>query len=341
MNKTNKKMYDFLSKTYMPKKIEEVEILKQILLGEEIKKTIEEFDNIIYFLNISGLTEEEQGKIYFLILKANYEVISSIKTMFNTKHLMKKITPLGIESIIFKEDGNFSYVVQEKQDVGLTKAILPIYLNQYNEEVEQRKKVYLRLFNIFEEPSQEIYPLLQIINDLHLPKRINTALLNLYTYQIKNERTEIRVQKNTPKVILTPPKTSNITKKELKKALKMYYDENDIFKLFDYKNYNTLINILKELNYPEKQIEYIMANIARSHAENFYYYQYVYQKFCDLYPNSHLIKEVNEIICNMFIVNDEDYVFYKEYLLEILTKMAGDIQYSYSFDIKKVYKRQG
>ena len=43
----------------------------------------------------------------------------------------------------------------------------------------------------------------------------------------------------------------------------------------------------------------------------------------------------------MFIVNDEDYVFYKEYLQEILTKMAGDIQYSYSFDIKKVYKRQG
>lgn len=339
MNKVNKILYDYIIKKHPSNEFEEVENLKKILLCERAVSTIENFRTIIKLMDNSGLSEEQQGKIYLTILKENYQIICDPLTMFNTEQLKTKLEPLGVNHIKFDCQGNFTSILADNANVEITKIVLQKSIQEYADELEETKHNYEKLFQLFANPSTEISSLLEVLNAFKFPKRVNKALLCLYASKIPHKKDD-----STPIIkqeVLSVDTIAKPSKRELKAKLKEYYDEDNLSNLFNYRHYDKLIFLLQQLNYPEKHIEYIMANIARSHAENFYYYQYVYQKFCDLYPNSHLIKEVNEIICNMFIVNDEDYVFYKEYLLEILTKMAGDIQYSYSFDIKKVYKRQG
>ena len=69
MNKVNKILYDYLIKKHPSNEFEEVENLKKILLCERAVSTIENFRTIIKLMDNSGLSEEQQGKIYLMILK--------------------------------------------------------------------------------------------------------------------------------------------------------------------------------------------------------------------------------------------------------------------------------
>ena len=132
---------------------------------------------------------------------------------------------------------------------------------------------------------------------------------------------------------------SVVSKKILKKSLKEYYDENDPLKEFDYIHYNKLVDLLRKLNFSENQVKDIMSTVYRNHVDNFSYYLYVYYKYQSIFPEDSILQEFQVVLQNLFIVSEEDYLFYKEYILELIQKMEGKLLYSFDYDLKRVYTK--
>ena len=82
-----------------------------------------------------------------------------------------------------------------------------------------------------------------------------------------------------------------------------------------------------------------MSTVYRNHIENFSYYLYVYQKYQFMFPEDYILQEFQIAFQNLFIANEEDYLFYKEYLLELIQKMEGELVYSFDYDLKRVYTK--
>ena len=132
-----------------------------------------------------------------------------------------------------------------------------------------------------------------------------------------------------------------VSKKELKMCLKEYYDEQDEMKPFDFLYYEQVISILKQLNYSENHIVEIISVLLRNRIDNYSYYLYVVQKYAHQFPENHFLNEVREAWQNMVIPEtEEDYDFYKEYILENISWMEQGLVGNYEYDLKRVYSKK-
>ncbi len=336
MNKINQKACSFLQ---IVSEMDHKNIQKviDVLRGKPILYLFEDFETLDECFKNSFFTEEQKGQIYYQILEANYKVLENIKTMFNTNRFKKDTEEMGIHDIRFDQDGNFSYIALNEQDKLVSKFVLEKYFATYNQYVWKLKQNYELFFKVFSSKNHDLHQILNILKNINIPKVIRSSLLSYYN----SKSLEIPKKENKVVPVVKKEEVSEVvvSKKNLKKSLKEYYDEKDPLKEFDYIYYNKLVELLKKLNYSENQVKNIMSTVYRNHIENFSYYLYVYQKYQFMFPEDYILQEFQIAFQNLFIANEEDYLFYKEYLLELIQKMEGELFYSFEYDLKRVYTK--
>ena len=336
MNKINQKACSFLQMTSKMNQKNMSEVI-DILLGKPLLFLFENFEALDECFQNSSFTVEQKGQIYYQILEANYKVLDNIETMFNTNRFRKDTEELGIHDFRFDKEGNFSYIALNEQDKIVTKIVLEKYFATYNQYVWKLKQNYELFFKTFSSKNQEFIKILNLLKDMNIPKTVRSSLLSYYNSKL------LTVPKQEKKIVPVIKKEeireSVVSKKILKKSLKEYYDEKDPLKEFDYIHYNKLVDLLRKLNFSENQVKDIMSTVYRNHVDNFSYYLYVYYKYQSMFPEDSILQEFQVVLQNLFIVSEEDYLFYKEYILELIQKMEGKLLYSFDYDLKRVYTK--
>ena len=73
---------------------------------------------------------------------------------------------------------------------------------------------------------------------------------------------------------------------------------------------------------------------------NFYYYQYIYQKYAKINPQDPILEQVLSIAMRMMICEEEEYLAYKKDLLILLKQIAHNLSFynNYSYDYEQLKK---
>ena len=108
---------------------------------------------------------------------------------------------------------------------------------------------------------------------------------------------------------------------------------------FDYANYEDVVDILRELNYPETQITNVMYDLFNKATLNYAYYKYIYEKYAMLNPNDPTLKEILDMASAMMIPESiEDYTFWKDQIITMLEQMKDEAKTNEAYDLKRVYR---
>ena len=264
-------------------------------------------------LDTTLLSQEEKGYLYYSVLDANFRVLNRLVSCYTMN--ASETLPMIKENFNDQREKEYQTYLIQKQDL------------------------YRRFFREFGK-REGIGALKEIMMDLDLPAEVQEDLLSYYKtcHPVKQESTSVLV--STPNIVMKKEE-KRVSKKELKMCLKEYYDEQDEMKPFDFLYYEQVISILKQLNYSENHIVEIISVLLRNRIDNYSYYLYVVQKYAHQFPENHFLNEVREAWQNMVIPEtEEDYDFYKEYILENISWMEQGLVGNYEYDLKRVYSKK-
>ena len=282
-----------------------------------------------FIFNTYDFTEEEMGIILTTFLENNIKIINSKPYYY-------------VEGIVGRK--SYQEIVQDVKQCNPSFLILPNntkekYSEKLNEQImssEIKRKELVRTYGIIldfltkEEKQEADYQnIYSILKSLQMPKFMIKIFLSYQGYEKKQaqplhlEAFKRPIKQETKK-----------SKKELKTALQSYLASEN----FDYANYEDVVSILRQLNYPETQITNVMYELFNKAIINYAYYKYIYKKYAMLYPKEPILKEILDMASAMMIPeSEEDYIFWKNQIIALLEKMQGEAQTNDAYDLKRVY----
>ena len=305
--------------------------IKMALTEKEntISYALVEFNGTLEFILINfPFTADEKGIIITTLLKHNAKIIESepysymmgIKDKESCQESINKVKATFMTStVIFDSE-------KERLEKRLEKEIVASEIER--QQLVQKYSKVLDFLNKKQKPTyQEIYSLLK---SLKMPSSMIKIFLSYQGYEKKKEQTFHF--ESFKKTVIEEPKRS---KKELKIALQKY----QAMESFDYANYEDVVGILRELNYPETQITNVMYDLFNKATMNYAYYKYIYEKYAMLNPNDPTLKEILDMASAMMIPESiEDYIFWKEQILMMLDNIKGEAKTNETYDLKRVYR---
>ncbi len=286
------------------------------------------------------LNDYEKGYIFTRFLKYNFSILQDIPyTFVSLDESVKRLSIVGIKNETEVKECLTAYFA-DKEAYSQKEPQRYELIHELLIEGEPRRQAvvsaYRCLKNYMENPQEvDEKSLQEAMTILDIP---DSSMQSFITYQQnsrKPEKKKIEIKK-VKKEKVELPKTS---KKLLKQRLKDFYDEEEE-KNFDYANYNELITILAYLNFPDKHIKKIIDFIFTMAIPNFYYYQYIYQKYAKINPQDPILEQVLSIAMRMMICEEEEYLAYKKDLLILLKQIAHNLSFynNYSYDYEQLKK---
>ena len=334
------------------KAIFELEQMDPELLGQDLTQMLgilkgethhffQKFLLLQLVLDSGSLNEEEKGYIYYTFLDANFTVLNHPAYRYNNNFYYQLVKEYALSNAMNKD----VYYLLEKTNAQKLQLMKEMLVDQREKEYMDYIRVELAIYSKFFQAFSKIDAILEVkeaMMVLDLPIDVQESLLCYYDLLCK-ERTAVQPLPvfSQPKVNISTEEEPRLSKKELKSQLKEYFDEDDEMKPFDFIHYEDVIVILKQLNYSEKHIIDIISVLLRNHMENYFYYFYICQKYMSQFPNGSLLQEVQDAWQSMIIPEkEEDYDFYKEYILANISSMEQDLVGNYDYDLKRVYSKK-
>lgn len=333
------------------KAILELEQMNPEIVGDALKKmlgilkgdTHEYFGQFLLLqlvFDSLSFTEEEKGYIYYSFLESNYEALNHPIYRYNNEVYYQLIKDSVLSNAINKDIYYFLNANNPKRLHEIKETLVMERDQKFMEYIHQELAIYQRFFQAFSK-NDAVAELKEVMDEMDLPIGVQESLL-IYYHQLYKERVFVKSSPvSKPSKVNTLLEEPKISKKELKMQLKEYYDEQDEMKPFDFIHYEQVVSILKELNYSEKHITQIISVLLRNHVDNYSYFVYIFQKYAARFPNNHLLEEVKEAWQSMVILeSDEDYDFYKNYILENISLMEQDLFGNFDYDLQRVYSKK-
>ena len=310
---------------------DELACLKYALDGKEDEDwyCLIKFNGAIDFLfHTFDFTEKEKGDIITTFLRHNAKIVNS-KPYYYVEGVVGEKSYQEIVCDMKKSSPGFSFLpdtTKSKLEKRLDEQIISSEIER--QELVQKYSKILDFLNKKHKPTyQEIYSLLK---SLKMPSSMIKIFLSYHGYE-KKQVQSVHFE-SFKKTIEEEPKRS---KKELKSALQKY----QAMESFDYANYEDVVGILRELNYPETQITNVMYDLFNKATMNYAYYKYIYEKYAMLNPNDPILKEILDMASAMIIPESiEDYIFWKDQILAMLDNIKGEAKTNNIYDLKRVYR---
>ena len=291
-----------------------------------------QFDKIIkYFFEKAGLTSSEQGYIITKLLKYNSDIIYSEPYSYADGVIASQKNK---EVIAFYKQ-YLNRIVKEylgHESCGYEKKALEQKVQDDEKERLKQVQLYTTVQDFLnkEKKTEEDYlKITSVLKKLKVPGFMIQSFLSYQGYEKK------QAQPLHLEAFKRPIKQeTKRSKKELKTALQSYLASEN----FDYANYEDVVSILRQLNYPETQITNVMYELFNKAIINYAYYKYIYKKYAMLYPKEPILKEILDMASAMMIPeSEEDYIFWKNQIIALLEKMQGEAQTNDAYDLKRVY----
>lgn len=317
-----------------------IAVLEDQNINQKFANLTESSDGIKTILDLLTLTEEEKGYLMYYFLTSNFIVIDSSPYRYVelTSHEMDQTKLVELLCNFLQENK------LDVPDSELSEKERYIKKLLLREEQKRLKKVsqYTQIREVINRDSKEAKEkLATVLKELAWSEE-NIALLKNYL------EVEAKAKKRKPQpatIKITPsPRPSNPTPQISKREEKRYYFElNQIRKKVEenhepitIEEYLHYIGIARKLQLPFESLQQELAVLFQNLESNARTYLFFYDKALeasktqpDLCP---VIKEIQEIFQEMMICDEEEYVIWKETLLNDIQFLQKRIQHEFTYE---------
>lgn len=352
MNKIDKKVLGNIELSLSNKNITSLKrdflhLLKNLIEGKTSKGNIvcmiDQYSSISFVLfDLFHLSFYEIGYIFNKILSFNTSVVEAENSMIVTNGMYNK----ELQSVGIHNDEEFFWAL----DCYMADKLMPNYPNAQevrkvlgmilNREAEQHNfklKQYqiIRDFMTKDEKNEADYCI--ACNALQKINCTDILIDSFVAFHKVSKEKKTTVNSGEMKITVfrkedDKPECS-FSKKYIKTRLKELQEQP-----FDFIQFQDTLSLLQYSNYADDvKIKYLNQMIQNT-LKNYSYYRYVIDKTTYMKRDKKIIQEINDIFASMFICSSEDYEFYKNYAIELISKLEYNVIDNFDYELQLMKK---